>query len=75
MKTLENKTVTLFVALEMEQNQVKALRIASRSRKIDGIVQEAGIVVLRYSDLEKQFATPLHEAAKALGVCTTALKW
>jgi hypothetical protein len=57
------------------QNQTKALRIASRSKRIDGVVHEPVVIVLSHSDLEKHFASPLHEAAKALGVCTTALKW
>ena len=55
--------------------QAKALRIASRSKRVDGVVQEPTIVVLSHSEVAKHFASPLHEAAKVLGVCTTALKW
>ncbi len=54
---------------------VKELRITSRSKFIDGVVQESGVVVLKHSDLEEHFASPLHVAAKVLGVCTTSLKW
>ncbi len=57
------------------QKLAKALRITSRSKFIDGIVHEPAVVVLSQSDLERHFVSPLHEAAKALGVCTTALKW
>ena len=58
-----------------EQNQAKSLRIASRSKSIDGVVQEPSVVVLQFSDLERHFSSPLRVAAKELGVCTTALKW
>ncbi len=64
------------MAMEPESAiQAKPLRIASRSKRIDGVMQEPTVVVLSHSDLEKHFASPLYEAAKALGVCTTALKW
>jgi hypothetical protein len=55
----------------MSQNQA---RIASRSKRIDGVVHEPGVVVLSHSNLEIYFSSPLHVAAKDLGVCTTALK-
>ncbi len=57
------------------KNQVKALKIASRAKCVDGIMQAPVIVVLSYSELERNFASPLHVAAIRLGVCTTALKW
>ncbi len=57
------------------QTQAKALKIAARSKYIDGVVHDAGIIVLRHSDLERHFASPLRVAAKVLGVCTTTLKW
>jgi hypothetical protein len=64
--------------MEMEQGNAqkpaKALRIASRSKRVDGVVQEPVVVVLSQADLEKHFGSPLHVAAKLLGVCTTTLK-
>ncbi len=57
------------------QNQGKILRIASRSKLVDGVVHDPSVVVVSYSDLERHFASPLHAAAKGLGVSTTALKW
>ena len=60
---------------QRKQNPAKALRIASRSKRVDGVIHEPVVVVLRHSDLEKHFTSPLHVAAKLLGVCTTALKW
>jgi hypothetical protein len=57
-----------------KQSQVKTLRIASRSKRIDGVIHEPGVVMLSISNLERHFSSPLHVAAKDLGVCTTALK-
>jgi hypothetical protein len=57
-----------------KQNEAHTLRITSRSKRIDGVVHEPGVVILSLSNLERHFSSPLHVAAKDLGVCTTALK-
>ena len=58
------------------QNQAITLihKISARSKRIDGLVHERGVVVLSHSNLERHFSKPLHVAAKDLGVCATALK-
>ncbi len=57
------------------RDQIKTLRIASRSKHINGVLHEAAVIVISHSDLERYFSSPLHEAALYLGVCTTTLKW
>jgi hypothetical protein len=61
--------------MEQKGQHAKALRIVSRPKCIDGVVHEAGVIVLRCLDLEKHFSSPLFKAAKDLGVSATALQW
>jgi hypothetical protein len=76
-KAIDLRVVAIFGGMEQgrAQHQAKALRIASRSKRIDGVIHEPGVILLNFSDLERHFSSPLRVAAKDLGVCTTALKW
>ncbi len=40
----------------LAQNPAKALRIASRSKRVDGVVQEPVVMVLSYEELAVHFA-------------------
>jgi hypothetical protein len=70
-----HKNFILDMKLGVAQNQAKVLKIASRSKSVDGVMQSPVEIVITRSDLERQFASPLHVAAKLLGICATALKW
>jgi hypothetical protein len=65
----------MVIAQGPEHIHAQILRIASRSKRIDGVVHESGVVLLSLSNLERHFSSPLHMAARDLNVCTTALKW
>jgi hypothetical protein len=73
----QKQIIQLYLYMEQgpPQNQAQTLRIAPRSKRIDGVVHVSGVVVLSLSNLERHFSSPLHVAAKDLGVCITALKW
>ena len=51
------------------------MRIVSRAKPVDGLVQAPRIVILNASNLKRYYSLPLSLAAKDLGVCPTALKW
>ena len=49
-------------------------RILARAKEVDGCWEIPRTVILDSKNLAKLFGLPLHEAAKELGVCDTALK-
>ncbi len=50
------------------------LKILSRSKLINGYLNEARIVTLNAETLKTYYSYPLSIAARDLGVCSTALK-